>query len=569
MARKPAAEPPQPLKTYGMKFAAGVRLSQLEIELFCFMSERTPDEGGLGKFMHCKNAILLMWPKMVWHEWLDAGIRSLCESRYTGWAGCGAGGKTYTAAIYAMIWWACMPHDSAVILTSTTAKMIRKRQWSAIQDLWQKAVCFPGHIVDSKTIIQAEQGDDKHGIFAMPVADGSLTKAVANIQGIHCRRILLEIDEGTDTPEAIYEAESNLSKGCKDFQMLVLGNPQSRFDPHGRFCEPKDGWKSVNVEDEEWETRRGVCVRFDGMKSPNIKARKNLYPFLISIEDVKNAREFEGETSPKFWKYTRGFWAPDGVVNTVLSEAMCIKFNVEASHVFHSKYTMVAGLDPAFGGDRCILQFAKVGDREDGRPMILLDDTVVLHLDAGSSSPVSFQIAKRLQEECEMRRCKPEHVAVDSTGNGAGVCDVISQMWSNAIVRVSFGGSPTDLPISDFDSTPSNSRYRDRVTELWYSVLEWVKRDQVRGMTRDIIVEFCSRYCDIKNNKTQVEDKRLMKTRTGKSPDKADAAALAIDVARRLNARAILMPAGNSSWKDAAIKARRLYAEENMYSEAS
>lgn len=558
---------PAPLKTYGLQL--NVELSQLEIELLCFRTSRRVDEGGLGRQKHFENAAKLMWPDLVWNPWLDLQIGSLCNYSHVGWAGCATSGKTYSASMYGMAWWASSPEESAVILTSTTAKMIRKRQWSAIQDLLHKTRGFPGHVVDSKTIIQARQGDDKHGIFAQPVAEGSVSKAVANIQGFHARRILLIIDEATDTPEAIFEAESNISKGCDEFQMLVIGNPHSYYDQHGRFCEPRDGWKSVNVQDEEWETKRGVCIRFDGVKSPNVLAGKNLYPYLLKIEDLKKARLDDGENSPKFWKFTRGFWSPDGVTSTVLSEALCLKFDVTSGFTFLSKYTTVAGLDPAFGGDRCVLQFARLGDKPDGLGMMLLfTDTVTIQIDAGSPEPVAYQIARQVKQECEARGCSPEDLAVDSTGNGAGVCDVIAQEWSRGIVRIGFGTVASDMPISDFDQKKSSDAYNDKVTELWYSMREWVKADQVRGLSKDAITEFCGRFYEERGRKICLESKRDMKSRTGRSPDKADAASLVIEIARRRGAKnALKSPnGGDVSWERMAREVDSIYSPDLLYS---
>ena len=530
-----------------MSFSEGV--GPLEIELFAFWAGLTPEMGGLGKINHFRNVVRMLWPKYIWHDWTDRQIGSLCDHKYVGWAGCAASGKTYGASLYAMIWWAVHPYDSAVVLTSTTGKMIRKRQWAALQELYHSCIgVFPGNMVDSKTTLQARAGDDKHGIFALPVLEGSTSKAAANIQGIHAKRILVIIDEATDTPEAIFEAVSNLEKGCSEFQLLCIGNPNSYFDQHGRFCEPAKGWKSVGVNTDEWLTKRGICVRFDGIQSPNIRSGKTIYPFLITESQVRAAKEHEGINSPRFWKYTRGFWAPEGVVNTILSEALCEKFSVRLDEVIASSFTVIAGLDPAFGGDRCILKFAKLGDRRGGDRFVQFYKTVQIQLDASSKDPIAFQIAYQVRAACEAEGCLPKHLAVDETGNGAGVCDVIAQTWSAEIRRVSFGSSPSDLPCSRQDPRPANDVYLNKVTELWYSFREWTKADQIRGMDMATIREFCARQYDDSKKKLVVEPKKDMKVRTGFSPDLADAAVLVIEVARQLGAEAPVVSASGNHW---------------------
>tara|TARA_B110000438_G_scaffold62609_2_gene63089 strand:+ start:3995 stop:5632 length:1638 start_codon:yes stop_codon:yes gene_type:complete len=543
----------------------------LELELYCFREGRSLASGGLGKFGHLKKAVNLVWPKTVWNPWLERQLESLCEYQWLGWTGCAASGKTYASSMYALIWWLADPLHSSVILTSTTAKMIRKRAWSNIQQLFYDADSqFVGNMVDSKTTLQARKGDDKNAIFAVAVMDGATSKAVANIQGIHSERILAIVDEATDTPPAAFEATSNLSKGCKEFQFLCIGNPHSKLDEHGRFCEPSAGWNSVSVETQEWETQRGACVRFDGMHSPNMKFTEPKWEFLITREQVRQAIDFEGESSPRFWKFTRGWWSPEGVVKTVLSETMCEKYHVrDPNHAFRSKSEVIAGLDPAFGGDRCVLKFAKYGDLENGLNGVEFTETVIIKINPSSDEPIHFQIAHQVKEACIQRGCDPKHLAVDSTGEGGGLCDIMHKEWSNQFMRVEFGGRPSEKPVSDQDIRSSRDAYANRVTELWFSVREWVIRDQVRGMDADTIVEFTQRLFDDEKRKVVVERKTDMKNRTAQSPDLADAAALIIEMAREIGSGHLKnSPHGDKQWADMARDCDSIYAEDNLYAEA-
>jgi len=401
------------------------------------------------------------------------------------------------------------------------------------------------------------------------VLDGATSKAVANIQGIHSERILAIVDEATDTPPAAFEATSNLSKGCKEFQFLCIGNPHSKLDEHGRFCEPAAGWGAVSIDTQEWDTKRGVCVRFDGMQSPNMKFRDPKWEFLITREQVMQSLDFEGETSPRFWKFVKGFWAPEGVVKTVLSETMCEKYNVrDPNHVFKKKSKVIAGLDPAFGGDRCVLRFANLGDLESGLNGIEFTELLLVPINPAKEEPIHFQIANFVREACLQRGCEPRHLAVDSTGEGGGLCDIIHKEWSSQILRVEFGGKASDKPVSDQDSRTSYEAYANRVTELWFSVREWVLRGQIRGMDTDTIIEFTQRLFDDEKRKVVVERKADMKARTAKSPDLADAAALVVEMARELGAGSLNnSPESDTEWERRAMKYDIIYSEENLYAE--
>jgi hypothetical protein len=555
-----ASEHPLIQHKYGIR--SPVKIPDLELELYAFRNRLQPNEGGLGTFDHFVNATKMLWPKMSWNPWLEAQVESLCEHDYVGWAGCGASGKTFGATLFATVWWLSNPAKSTVVLTSTTAKMIRKRMWANLQDLVRKSRGFPGNMVDSKMALQAIKGDDRHSISAIAVAEGNTSKAVANIQGIHAERVMVIIDEATDTPEAAFEACTNLSKGCREFKMLVIGNPASKYDPHGRFCTPAKGWRSVTIEDQHWLTERGMCRRFDGMKSPNISEGRTKYPYLITHDQVLSAMRHEGEQSPTFWKYTRGFWSPDGMVKTVLSESLIETHTPTRKLTFTTNVQVVAGLDPGFGGDRCILRFAKVGTAND-KVSILFQDIIHISVNAQLTEPVHYQIANRVKEECTKRGVAPDKFGLDSSGEGGGLADILTREWG-VVHRTEFGGSPSTIPVSDEDNRPCNEAYDRKVTELWFSMRKWVVEERVGGMDIETLQEFCARMFDDSKRKISVESKTVMKQRTGKSPDLADAATVLLDLVRKT---AVLEPRATKMdkvWEKLVRDADSIYHDETI-----
>jgi len=557
---EPVSEHPLINHKYGIR--SPVKIPDLELELYAFRNRLQPNEGGLGTFNHFVNVSKMVWPKMSWNPWLEAQVESLCEHDYVGWAGCGASGKTFGATLFATVWWLANPSKTTVVLTSTTAKMIRKRMWANLQELVRKSRGFPGNMVDSKMSLQAIKGDDRHSISAIAVAEGNTSKAVANIQGIHAERVMVIIDEATDTPEAAFEACTNLSKGCREFKMLVIGNPASKYDPHGRFCTPAKGWRSVTIEDQHWLTERGMCRRFDGMKSPNISEGRTKYPYLITHDQVLSAMRHEGEQSPTFWKYTRGFWSPDGMVKTVLSESIIETYTPTRKLVFTTNVQVVAGLDPGFGGDRCVLRFAKVGTAND-KVSILFGDVIHISPNAQLTEPVHYQIANRVKEECSQRGVPPDKFALDSSGEGGGLADILTREWG-VVHRVEFGGSASTIPVSDEDSRLCNEAYDRKVTELWFSMRKWVVEERVGGMDIETLQEFCARMFDDSKRKISVETKTVMKQRTGKSPDLADAAVVLLDLVRKT---AVLEPRAtkvDKVWEKLVREADSIYHDEQI-----
>jgi len=557
-------------KRHGTVYKARDPLSELEEDLCLWLLR-----GDRGRSVYFWSAVGLIWPGRVRHSWSDRRVDGLSDYNFLSWCGCGGSGKTDDAVMYSMLYWLADPTNTTVIYTSTTGKMLRKRMWPVLEKLFYEAKgVFPAKLVSSQILMRGQFGDresEKSGIFGISVKEGNTAKASADIQGLHNKRMLVVVDEATDTPPAIFEVFANLRIGCSEFQVIAIGNPNSRFDEHGKFSEPKDGWASVSVDTDEWETvnqldgRSGLCQRFDGYDSPRIHCpdRKDL-GFLIGLADITTAEKKLGANDPRFWKYYRGFWAPDGCDRTVFSETLLIKHKCFDSVIWTGvgKQWVVGFLDPAFGGgDRAAMRFAKCGDIG-GKVAMLLEPPSLLHINAASNEPVHYQLARQVKERCQARGCSPENFGLDATGEGGGLASIIKREWSGLIREVEFGGKPSDLPVSSEDRRKCDEAYDRRVTELWFSIKEFAMAGQLFGMDKETAVELTARRFDDHNRKLRVETKIEMKERLNRSPDLADCLAGLCEVARRTGLQIQGAPvAGNrrNPWLEAAKKAHEVF----------
>lgn len=560
-----------------------IQLTRRELEFYCYMVGWDPRLGGLGRFEHFRRAQALTWPQLEWNPWLEWLISTICDDRFAvrkggstfrciSLAGCATSGKTFGAGFYTSMWFAANPTESIAILTSTTKDMIRRRVWPVVTDFASSAMDVErgemfrlGHLVPSRTVLQAKEGDDKHSIFAQAVAAGETAKAIENIKGQHAPRILLVIDEATGTPEAVPAVIPNLRKSCADFTVLVIGNPVSHMDPHGRLCEPLHGWDSITIDSERWVTKgvpewqvdRGVCLHFDGLKSPNVTRGGTKWPYIYTFEDYEQGQRLKDENSVSYWSMDRGFWAPQGTLHTVLTPALITKYNAEGELYFRNEPTPVAGLDPAFGGDGCILRFGLMGVLSSGSMGIQLTDMLDIELSAISLDEADYQIARKVINECERRGVKPENCAVDSTGVGRGVAAILRQEWGDCH-KVEFGGSPSDKPVSEDDKRSCNEVYDRRVTELWFDVRELVKRGGLGGMRREEVVQFCSREYGLRGRKYRLDTKEECRKKIGRSPDHADAVAVLV----QLLAKDYGTSTSSGEWASYVLTSQDMYEPE-------
>tara|TARA_R100000152_G_scaffold20685_2_gene15260 strand:- start:576 stop:2255 length:1680 start_codon:yes stop_codon:yes gene_type:complete len=518
------------------------------MELHAFLHDRGPEQGGLGKFEHFKNAVDLLWNdpqkpasrNFIWSPWAEDMIYEACENQYLSIAGCASSGKSDTMALWGIINYLADPYNTLVIATSTTLREARRRIWKSITELWSSVPGLPGKLVPSLGQIKglSKNGGvwESTGIVLVPAEKRKEKEAIGKLVGIKMKRLILLADELPELPESlIHAAYTNLATN-PFFQMIGLGNPNSHFDAFGVFSRPADGWQSVTEHDSEWETSRGKCIRFNAEENPNVLAGKQIYPWMPSRETVEAAKRDYGEKSLLFYRMYKGFWCPDGVDSGVYSEADLVRGVASNPARFDSAPTKVAAIDPSFtnGGDRSIVYFGSFGE-EGGVQVLQFDDYEVLSENvADKDTPRSVQIARKFRAACEKKGVLPENAACDATGAGGPFHDILSVEWSDRVLAVNFAGKASDRPVSATDRTPGCDRYANRMSEIWYQGQELLRSHQLRGISTDLAREMVGRRYETRgtNVKIKVESKIDFKARVGRSPDIADAAFIVIDLCR-------------------------------------
>jgi hypothetical protein len=525
------------LQTYGLDVSKFPKVTQLEIELLMVANPDPSRFSGLSRGQHIKHCISMMWPDVMtrWNDWNELALWAWTNHNEIGVTGCAAAGKTFTFTLLSLIEYLAKPMGTRVALTSTTVPSLRGRIWAEMMKFARPIVPLFGlNVVDSQTKIQFEKGDDRSAIIALAVDSGAIEQAVGKLQGVHLPRMIICVDEAAASNPAIFSARANLAVGTDFYHFVALANASSHFDPHGLFCEPKMGWNSLKDDDEFWETKTGVCIRFDGMRSPNVKAGRTIYPYLFGQENIDTIEKNFGRGSMEWAMYCRGMWSSAGARNTIIDSSLIEAGKARESIVWQGGgLETIAALDPAFtaDGDDAILRFAKVGKDVNGNLIMLLTETIRLNLMEDQSIPLFYQVADQTIEELNKRGVKPENFALDSTGAGAGIADIISQRWKVGFHRVSFGGSATEDPISAEDNREGKSVYANRVSQLWGQIKTLIMSESIRGLDDQTARELCGRIYSLKNEKTLLESKRDLKKRTkGNSPDRADALALLCQV---------------------------------------
>jgi hypothetical protein len=168
------------------------------------------------------------------------------------------------------------------------------------------------------------------------------------------------------------------------------------------------------------------------------------------------------------------------------------------------------------------------------RILFHLIETMVVPIKPMDELRPEQQIVNFVQSQCITRGVSPDSFFYDS-GMRTSLVSAFADSWSTKTQPIDCGGRPSENMVSAQIQKPCNEYYSKYITEIWFNVRMTVEARQFRGMTTAVMQEFCAReWTMVMGNKIEVEPKRKMKEKIGKSPDLADSVALAVLGAIRL-----------------------------------
>lgn len=543
-----------------------VFIEQKILKSYDDLKKQFPDSLLLSWEDHFERFVELIWNnkdsqyRYSWNPLAKRMLREARAHRFLGVSGHASSGKSQFGAIWALANFLISPDDTRVLVTSTSLIESRLRIWGVITRYWSEAEKYfagvsaslssppsmPGKLVDSSGKITGflnGKANDLVGITLIAGGKGNDGDASTKIGFKSQGKLILVADELPLLTHKLYESTSNLLS-VDQFQMIATGNFTSAFDPFGIFVEPKEGWSSITEDMFEWETRvGGYCIRFDGELSPNVIAKKEVYPGLLTEKGLQEIRDRNGPKSPAFYRMIKSFPCPTGQEHMIYSEPELIGNFADHTEVPWLKRPIpLAFLDPSFstGGDASAATFALLGDAQvAGKTITILKKVATMDLMMRVNARAkdydrNEQLADLFIEECDTRGVAIEDRGIDATGSGDAFATILATKMGKGFQMVQFGGAASDRSVSLTDLRPGKERFTNKVSELWYVGKEFVLAGQIRGLDPETILQLINRSFKNIGNRVQVEPKDKMKERTGgRSPDRADSWVGVLEVARR------------------------------------
>jgi phage terminase large subunit len=412
-------------------------------------------------------------------------------------------GKSKLAAALA-IWWACTRGNARVLLTAPTERQVKLALWYEIQQFWNNSPelreIMPEPALAPQIGVRWTDGRQLFGFTA---------KHADAVSGPGGPEVLVIVDEASGVPREVWEALQGVRAGGG--KVLALGNPTQTsgwfFDA---FHERRAGW---------------VLHHISSLETPNCTIAPNTVPGLADLDFAKEIENDYGIDSPAYAVRVLGKF-PDNVANAVIGlgliELARMRWDIEAAEADASPLDL--GVDVARMGD----DFSAVAARRG----LWLFSPAYFEKEHQLKAVVNGYDTTRvtglvLQVMAKVRRGK-EHVRIkiDATGGyGGAVADRLWEMIEAGELDDRVEVIEVNVSVSASDKT----KWPRRRDEIWFNGREWCKAGG--AMYHDAMLEselMAPIYSPTVTGQNKVESKDETKKKLGRSPDRADAALLAI-----------------------------------------
>lgn len=416
-------------------------------------------------------------------------LASLVENRETSVPSGHGIGKDFLASI-AVPWWLVLVEDSIVVTTATKALQVDKILWGEVRARVSKArVQLGGTIAPASASWTI--GPKWYAI--------GLTAADPNgFAGFHARRVLLIRDEAAGIAPAIWDASESVASGDDD-RILNIGNP---------ICGPTHPFCKVSSMPDVPGKRRTIRVSTE--ETPNCVEGRTVVPGLSGRAYVESMAEKYGRDSVTFGARVRGLF-PLGNADGLIS----------FEHLQYARDRAVAGVKPA---DDDVVRLGC-------DPARYGDDLTVVYAVRGPAAWEVDRLAKADSETISAalvrhaNELRAASIAIDATGGyGAGPIDFVRKAVREAAID-----HHCDLYEVNFGSEASDkARWANVRTELWWRLRDWVKDRAAWDADDTIVEEMIAATFKPHGEGIALEAKERFKERIGRSPDRADALALAV-----------------------------------------
>lgn len=400
-------------------------------------------------------------------------LESVRDNERTTVRSCNSAGKTFTAAC-AVLWFLKSFIPSTVVTTAPTARQVRDILWKEVASRYH----LSKKQIGGKLLQQSLTMSNQKKWFATGFTTSK--EDLEKFQGFHNDNILIIVDEASGVDRMIFEAiEGLMASGFA--RLLLIGNPTDEATVFGDSFKPASGYSKMAIS------------AFD---TPNLKSGKLLFPQLVTLDWVESRKTDWGEDSPLYQVHALGQFP-------LLSEDTLISLSWIEAAVDKEVDVLgdrVVGMDVArYGQDETVMVY-RIGNKMES-----------MQIWSGQDSMYSTgRLISVLGDTGAFAN-------VDEIGLGAGVVDRAKEQ--NFSVRgINIGGR---------SSKPD--KFFNLRAEVYWNLRELFQNGTISIKKDLLLMDELSKmkYEFTSKGQIKIESKEDIKKRLRRSPDRADAFALA------------------------------------------
>ena len=477
--------------------------------------------------------------------------------------GAGAMGKSFGAAAWFHLDWYRDPEYTCIKVISLTKEHAERNIFANIKTFHRTALVKPVTDQDERATSIQVTNDSKQGIHLVAIPKGE--SGHGTLRGFHpipragrehekwgrLSRTHVVLDEAEEVPVGVWEGINNiLSTADTDshkghIKIFGASNPRDRTSDFAQRCEPKDGWGSVDCEDDfEWESKEGYHVlRLDAARCENVIEKRIVYAGLQTYQGymgyISRGRTAEAMTM------ARGWFPEEGMAMGIITPAMMD--NALGVVRFIGPVVPLAAFDLALeGNDQVMCSFGRFGlsdgwTPQSGQFIPFKVARVVLQLDSQIPFPkkATLEQTQAIIKFAKTMKISPNWLCVDRTGNGAGIHDSLCSLFGSEVMGVNYSWAASDTHILGDDSQKASELYNGVVTELIFGLAKYLEFEYLKispsFRNEDLIRQATARrYKQKGKGLVRVESKGDYCKRTrSKSPDALDSLSMLVYLMRQ------------------------------------
>lgn len=399
-------------------------------------------------------------------------------------------GKDYICAAISL-WFLHCYSPSKVIQTAPTDRQVRKIMWGETSGHWNKRVIDLGGKASSSPYLEIRKNDWFLIGFTTKETGASSDASGGKFQGFHSQNMCVIVSEAQAVEDNIYDQIDAVTTSDNSL-VIFIGNPTRA---KGRFAKGL-----ANKKDN-------IVFNFSCLENPNYIQRKEVVPGLASYKWVEDKRKKWGEDDPRWQGRVLGV-VPDAALSRVLTfkdiEHMKSRHGLLAMHSVNSG----VALDPAGEGvDDNVFMSGKGGEVKD--------------VFTKTNMPPSDQAHQAV------KMCKDingRFIIVDCDGVGIGAYQELMKFddyYLRGIQIIKFHGSaPSEV------EEVGRKVYQNMRSEAAFVTQKRARAGKagINYLDEELIEDLTEEeYFTNKRGLIQIEDKRDIKERLGRSPGRGDA----------------------------------------------